>query len=416
MKRLKILDKYDVIVIGGGAAGMFSAGTAASCHKRVLLLEKNRDCGKKLRITGKGRCNVTNNCLPEEVMKNVPTNPKFLYSSVYGFTPEDAMAFFESHGVPLKTERGNRVFPVSDKAEDIVSALRRYLREQRVTVLQETAERLLLENGIVRGVVTNKGEYYAQSVILATGGCSYPLTGSDGSGYELACQAGHTVTAVAGSLVPVEIMGGECRKMAGLSLRNTGVKLYGKGKKAVYQDFGELLFMNYGMSGPTILSASAHMKPKNGPFRIVLDLKPALDEKMLDARILRDFEERKNENAYEGLRKLLPAQMIPGILDRCEIPSGKTVNTITREERLRLRETIKALEFQVVGKRPVEEAIITTGGVKVSEINPATMESKLVSGLYFAGEIIDCDAYTGGFNLQIAWSTGYAAGTSCGNV
>jgi hypothetical protein len=279
-----------------------------------------------------------------------------------------------------------------------------------------TVTELLTENGSISGVRTEKETYRAAKVILATGGKSYPNTGSTGDGYRMAEELGHTVTPISGSLVPLEILGGECRKMAGLSLRNVGLKLYGKKKKPVYSDFGEALFMHYGLSGPIILSASAHMDEKNGPYALELDLKPALDEKKLEARLLRDFEERKNERIYEGLRGLLPGPLVPVILDRCEIPTDCPVNSVTREQRRRILETVKGLRFSVAGKRPVEEAIITHGGVQVSQVNPSTMESKLVPGLYFAGEILDCDAYTGGFNLQIAWSTAYAAGTSCGNL
>jgi hypothetical protein len=407
---------YDVIVVGGGAAGMFSAATAASLGSRVLLLEKTPRWGWKLSITGKGRCNVTNDCGPEEVLKNIPTNPRFLYSSLWGFPPEETKALFERLGVPLKTERGQRVFPVSDKAGDIVSALLRYVDDTGVVRKRGAVSELLTQDGCICGVRTEKETYRAAKVILATGGKSYPNTGSTGDGYWMAERLGHTITPISGSLVPLEIMGGECRKMAGLSLRNVGLKLYGKKKKPVYSDFGEALFMSYGLSGPIILSASAHMDEKNGPYELELDLKPALDEKKLEARLLRDFEARKNEHIYEGIRGLLPGPLVPVILDRCEIPSNCPVNSITREQRRRILETVKALRFSVAGKRPVEEAIITHGGVKVSEVDPSTMESKLVPGLYFAGEILDCDAYTGGFNLQIAWSTAFAAGTSCGNL
>ena len=413
-KRLTMDSEFDLIVVGGGAAGMFSAGTAAKSLGRVLLLERNRELGKKLRITGKGRCNVTNHCGPTDVLSNVPTGSRFLYSSVSGFTPGDVMDFFTQIGVPLKTERGNRVFPVSDKALQVTQALEAWMRRQGVIVAQERAQSLILEHGRLVGVHTDRGNRMAPRVILATGGKSYPGTGSTGDGYYMAAQAGHTVSPLSGSLVPLEVQGG-CRSLAGLSLRNTGVTLFGKKKKPVYQDFGELLFMNYGLSGPTILSSSAHMDEKNGPYVIELDLKPALEEPKLDARMLRDFEARKNQRIYEGLRGLLPAQLIPVILDRCEVPVERCVHDVTRQERRRILEQIKHLRFSVVGKRPVEEAIITHGGVKLSEVNPATMESKLVRGLYFAGEILDCDAYTGGFNLQIAWSTAYAAGSSCGN-
>lgn len=415
MKKLKTSQVYDVIVVGGGAAGLFSAATAASCGKRVLLLEKTKRYGWKLSITGKGRCNVTNDCAPEEVLKNIPTNPRFLYSSLWAFPPEKTMETFQTLGVPLKTERGQRVFPVSDQAGDVVSALIRYTEKTGVVRRQETVVELLIEDGRISGVSTEHGVFYGNSVILATGGMSYPNTGSTGDGYKMAAKLGHTIMPISGSLVPLEISGGECRYLAGLSLKNVGLSLWGKGKKPVYRDFGEALFMNYGLSGPVILSASAHMDEKKGPYELEFDLKPALDEGKLDARLLRDFEQRKNEKLYDGLRGVLPAQLIPVILNRCKLSSDRPVHSITREERRNIRDTMKHLRFSVAGKRPVEEAIITHGGVKVSEVDPATMESKLVHGLFFAGEILDMDAYTGGFNLQIAWSTAYAAGRSCGN-
>ena len=414
MKKWTTGSEYDLIVIGGGAAGMFSAGVAAKSLDRVLLLEKNRELGKKLRITGKGRCNVTNNCDPAEVLKNVPTGSKFLSSSVWGFPPQAVMEFFESIGVPLKTERGNRVFPVSDRAGDVTEALERWLRDSGVEVRRDTVLSLLSEDRRVAGVKGGQKTYMAPQVILATGGGSYPGTGSTGDGYSFARQAGHTVLPISGSLVPLEVQGG-CLKLVGLSLRNTGVTLYGSKKKPVYQDFGELLFMNYGLSGPTVLSCSAHMDDKNGPYTVELDLKPALDATKLDARLLRDFSQRKNDPISEGLRGVLPVQLVGEVLRRCRIERSCPVHDITREQRREILHQIKHLRFSITGKRPVEEAIITHGGVKLSEVNPATMESKLLEGLYFAGEILDCDAYTGGFNLQIAWSTAYAAGSSCGN-
>lgn len=415
MKKWKTSQEFDVIVVGGGAAGMFSAATAASCGKRVLLLEKTARWGWKLSITGKGRCNVTNDCTSDEVLKNLPTNGRFLYSALSAFSPEDAKTKFEALGVPLKTERGQRIFPVSDRAGDVVEALTQYDDQTGVHRKRARVTELLAEEGAIRGVGTDGGAFYAPQVILATGGMSYPNTGSTGDGYEMAKKLGHTVTPISGSLVPLEILGGECRNLAGLSLRNVGLSLWGKKKKPIYVDFGEALFMNYGLSGPIILSASAHMDDKNGPYVIELDLKPALEEKKLDARLLRDFEERKNQKIYDGLRGVLPQQLIPLVLDRCEIPTAQSVNSITRQQRQKIIDTMKHLRFQVAGKRPVEEAIITHGGIKVSEVNPGTMESKIVSGLYFAGEILDVDGYTGGFNLQIAWSTGFVAGSSCGN-
>lgn len=371
--------------------------------------------GKKLRITGKGRCNITNDCTSEEVLQNIPTGSRFLYSSVWRFPPRQVKFFFEDIGVPLKTERGNRVFPVSDQAGDVVEALAQWIINMGVEVRCDTVKRLLTEHDQLLGVETEKGRFFAPRVIVATGGKSYPGTGSTGDGYRMAQEVGHTVSAISGALVPLEIRGG-CCSMEGLSLRNTGVSLFGNKRKPVYTDFGELLFMNYGVSGPTVLSCSAHMAERGGPYILELDLKPALDDKKLDARLLRDFAQRKNEPVFEALRGVLPVQLISEILRRCKISGNRMVHDITREERRGILNQMKHLRLEVTGKRPVEEAIVTHGGVSLREINPATMESKIVKGLYFAGEILDCDAYTGGFNLQIAWSTGFAAGSSCGNL
>ena len=336
---------------------MFSAAAAAFAGSSVLLLEKTERLGWKLSITGKGRCNVTNHCSPEDVLKNVPTNPRFLFSVMDRFPPEKVMAAFEAMGVPLKTERGNRVFPVSERAGDVVSALKRNMERAGVQCRHEAVTGLLIEAGSIAGVTTMERRYLAPSVILATGGKSYPRTGSSGDGYRLAEQAGHTVTPISGSLVPLELAGGDCRRLQGLSLRNVGLKLWGKGKKPVYEDFGEALFMPYGMSGPIILSASAHMDEKKGPFTLELDLKPALDEKKLDARLLRDFAEKQNETVYEGIRGLLPRDMVPLILDRAEIPTGTPVHEITKEQRRRLLDTLKHLRFFVAGKRPVNKEV-----------------------------------------------------------
>ncbi len=414
MKRWTTLAAYDVIVIGGGAAGMFSAATAAFAGSKVLLLEKMNRFGWKLSITGKGRCNVTNNASAETVRDNVLRNPRFLYSCLQQFPPHKVMEAFEDMGVPLKTERGDRVFPVSDQAGDVVKALRGYMSRAGVEARKSTVEDLVFRDGAVAGVKTGRGVIYAPRVILATGGLSYPQTGSTGDGYRMARQAGHTVIPCEGSLVPLEFTGGECRAAAGLSLKNVGLKLWDGHKKPVYTDFGEALFMNYGMSGPMILSASAHIDESRGAYTVSLDLKPALDEKKLDERMLRDFSARQNQSIYDGLRGLLPAKLVPLILGRCGLSAHTPVRDIARQERRRLLETMKDLRFTVAGKRPVAEAIVTRGGVKVSEVDPKTMESKLCPGLYFAGEILDVDAYTGGFNLQIAWSTAWAAGTSCG--
>ena len=409
------MSEFDLIVVGGGAAGMFAAVTAASFHKSVLLIEKNQRLGRKLAITGKGRCNVTNDCSAEEVLKNVLRNPRFLYSALDRFGTSDIVRFFEERGVPLKTERGNRVFPVSGSAYDIVDALSIALKDAGVVRFTGAVTDLLVSDGAVRGVRASGRAFSSGRVILATGGLSYPVTGSTGDGYLLAEHAGHTVLETEGSLVPLEFEGEECRGLAGLSLRNIGLKLYGKKKKPLFTDFGEALFMPYGMSGPVILSASANMDEKNGPYTVELDLKPALEDGRLDDRMLRDFAARSNETIASCLRGLLPAQLVTLVLARTHISPSRPVNTISREERRAMLETMKHLRFRVAGKRPVAEAIVTRGGIKTAEINPKTMESKLVSGLYFAGEIIDCDAYTGGFNLQIAWSTAFCAGTSCGN-
>ncbi len=397
----------DVIVIGGGPAGIFAAITAAQRGSRVLLLERNDRLGKKLLITGKGRCNVTNDCDPAEVLQNIPRNGRFLYSAMAAFPPASVIKFFESHGCPLKTERGNRVFPVTDKSVSILNCLQDQLRQNRVTVRSERVCEILKVDGVVSGVRTEKGTYTAPSVILATGGLSYPTTGSTGDGYEMAKALGHTITHTEGSLVPLETAGQDCPDMQGLSLRNVGVKLVGEKNKVLYKDFGELLFTHFGISGPTVLSASAHLK---GNCRLVIDLKPALDEGKLDARILRDLEMYQNRSMENALTDLLPRSMIPVILRRLSIDPNMQANSLTRQQRRAMVELLKAFSLEITGKRPVSEAIITSGGVKVSEIDPKTMQSKLIQGLYFAGEIIDCDAYTGGFNLQIAWATAYAAG------
>ena len=397
----------DVIVIGGGPAGMFAAITAAQQGSQVLLLERNDRLGKKLLITGKGRCNVTNDCDSGEVLQNIPRNSRFLYSAMAAFPPASVMKFFETHGCPLKTERGNRVFPVSDKAASILNCLQDQLRKNHVTVRAERVREILTQDGVVSGVGTEKGTYNAPRVILATGGLSYPTTGSTGDGYEMAKALGHTVTQTEGSLVPLETDGQDCQDMQGLSLRNVGVKLVNEKNKVIYKDFGELLFTHFGVSGPTVLSASAHLK---GNCRLAIDLKPALDEGKLDARILRDLEMYQNRSMENALTDLLPRSMIPVVLRRLSIDPNMQANSLTRQQRRSLVELLKAFSVEILGKRPVSEAIITSGGVKVSEIDPKTMGSKLIPGLYFAGEIIDCDAYTGGFNLQIAWATAYAAG------
>ena len=397
---------FDGVVIGGGAAGMFAAIHAARMGQKVLLLEKNDRLGKKLLITGKGRCNVTNDCTADEVLRNIPRNGRFLFSALDGYSPRDVMAFFESAGCPLKTERGNRVFPVSDRSQDVLAALKRSLDLSGVSVQVGRAQSILLSNGEVCGVRTERNDIVCNWVILATGGLSYPSTGSTGDGYKIAESLGHTVTPCEGSLVPLEIEGEDCHKMQGLSLRNVGVKLVDQKGKTIYKDFGELLFTHFGISGPTVLSASAHLK---GECTVALDLKPALDEGKLNDRILRDLEMYKNRSMENALTDLLPRSMIPVVLHRLHIDPSMQANSLTRESRRALVELLKNFTLKVVSKRPVSEAIITSGGIKVSEIDPKTMQSKIVPGLFFAGEIIDCDAYTGGFNLQIAWSTAYAA-------
>ena len=399
--------KADVIVIGGGPAGMFAAITAARQGGKVILLERNDRLGKKLLITGKGRCNVTNDCEEQEVLQNIPRNGRFLYSAMAAMPPRALMKFIEDLGCPLKTERGNRVFPVSDKAISVLNCLQDELRRLHVTVRTARVREILTEEGCVRGVSTDAGVYEATKVILATGGVSYPTTGSTGDGYDMARSLGHTIIPAEGSLVPLETAGNDCPDMQGLSLRNVAVKLLNEKNKVLYKDFGELLFTHFGVSGPTVLSASAHMK---GNCRLVIDLKPALDEGKLDARILRDLEMYQNRSMENALTDLLPRSMIPVVLRRLSIDPAMQANSLTRQQRRSMVELLKAFSVEITKKRPVSEAIITSGGVKVSEIDPKTMESKLIPGLYFAGEIIDCDGYTGGFNLQIAWATAYAAG------
>ena len=399
--------QFDGIVIGGGPAGMFAAIHAAEQGQNVLLLERNDRLGKKLLITGKGRCNVTNNCTGQEVLQNTPRNGRFLYSAMTAFPPEKTMAFFEKHGCALKTERGNRVFPVSDKAASILDCLQKQLRAKGITVKTARVRHILKEDGHVTGVQTQNETIQAKWVILATGGASYPTTGSTGDGYGMAEELGHTIIPAQGSLVPLETAGTDCQEMQGLSLRNVAVKLLNAKGKALYKDFGELLFTHFGVSGPTVLSASCHLKGDG--CQMVIDLKPALEENKLDDRILRDLELYQNRSMENALTDLLTRSMIPVVLRRLEIDPEMQANSLTKQKRRALVELLKAFRIEITGKRPVAEAIITSGGVKVSEIDPKTMQSKKVDGLYFAGEIIDCDAYTGGFNLQIAWATAYAA-------
>ena len=400
----------DVIVVGGGPAGMFAAAAAARGGAKVVLLEKNDRLGKKLVITGKGRCNVTNDCTAEEVLQNTPRNSRFLYSAMTAFPPEKTKAYFENLGCPLKTERGNRVFPQSDSAFSILDALKKDLHQTGVTVKTAKVLEICAQDGAVTGVRTTEGMYSAPTVILATGGASYPATGSTGDGYGFARSLGHTVVEPQGSLVPLETAGEDCQRMQGLSLRNVGVKLLNAKGKVLYKDFGELLFTHFGVSGPTVLSASCHLKGEG--CRLALDLKPALEESKLDARILRDLDMYQNRTMENALTDLLPRSMIPVVLDRLGVSYDLQANSFPKTARRALVELLKAFPIEITGKRPVAEAIITSGGVKVSEIDPKTMESKKTAGLFFAGEVIDCDAYTGGFNLQIAWATAYAAGVA----
>lgn len=400
----------DIIVIGGGAAGMTAAITAARLGKSVLLIERNERLGRKLAITGKGRCNVTNNCFAEEALANVPRNAKFLYGAFAKFPPSETMVFFEELGVPLKTERGKRVFPVSDKAGDVVAALERELRRLNVKIACEKALSLIIDDNVCRGVKTSAGERFARSVIIAAGGKSYPKTGSDGSGYALAKQAGHTVIEPAPSLVPLVTEEKWVKSACGLTLKNTAMKLL-DGEKTVYEDFGEVAFTADGLGGATILSASAHISEmKRGRYSVTLDLKPALSAEKLDARLLREFSENRGKPFGEALRKLLPSELCGVFSEITGIPSDKKIDEITKIERKTLLNTLKNLRLRVKDFRPIDEAIITRGGIKTGEISPKTMESRLVKGLFFAGEIIDVDAYTGGFNLQIAFSTGKLAG------
>ena len=409
-----------VVVIGGGPAGMLAAISAAKSGNSVTLLEKNNILGKKILITGKGRCNITSSLDISDFINNIPGNGRFLYSAFENFTNEDIIDLLKSEGVKVKEERGNRIFPVSDKAEDVRAALERVAKKSGVQVkLNSKVDKIEVEENKIKRVVCDNEKYDADKVILATGGRSYPLTGSNGEGYKIAEKVGHTIKPVRGSLVPLLADKEVCSRMQGLSLRNVGITMFDLEKdKKIYSDFGEMLFTHFGVSGPTILSGSAHLlrykdvDKKISDKKVVLkiDLKPALSMEQLDARILRDFTEVKNKQFKNSLDKLLPKKMIDVVIDKSKINPDKHVNEITREERLNLVKLLKDFEVRIDGFRPVDEAIVTAGGINVKEINPKTMESKIISGLYFAGEIIDVDAYTGGFNLQIAYSTGFTAG------
>ena len=400
----------EIVVIGGGAAGMMAAITAARQGGQVTLLEPNERLGKKLNITGKGRCNVTNDCDQETLMANIPGNGRFLYSALTRFTPQDAMAFFEGLGVPLKVERGNRVFPVSDRSFDISGALERELRRLHVRWVRDRAREITVQDGHVTGVQGEKQHYPASAVVLATGGVSYPATGSTGDGYAMAAALGHTIVPPRGSLVPLESSDPDCAAMQGLSLRNVEIRVT-QGNKEVYTDFGEMLFTHYGVSGPVVLSASSHLtQPERGVYNLHIDLKPALAFDVLDRRVQRDFSALQNKDLINALGGLLPRKLIPVFVRRSGLEPGKKVNQISREERHALVRLMKDFAVHITDFRPVEEAIVTAGGVDVRQVSPKTMGSKLVENLYFAGEVLDVDGYTGGFNLQIAFSTG----TLCG--
>lgn len=403
--------KTDVLVIGGGPAGLMCAATAAKRGKKVILIDKNNILARKLRITGKGRCNITNSADISEFIGMVCSNPNFMYSAFYTFTNQDVINFFEEMKVPLKEERGGRIFPVSDSAKDVAEALIEYAKKFGVILKKDEVTRILYSDGAVVGVNTkSSGKIECSSVVIATGGVSYPLTGSTGDGYVFATDAGHKIVNPEPSLIPLVVSEKYVTDLQGLSLKNIAIKVK-NGSKCVYDDFGEMLFTHFGLSGPVILSASSNLK-KIGEikYKLYIDLKPALDETQLDKRIQRDFEKYINKNFSNSLDDLLPQKLIPVIIKLSGIDPFLKVHQISREQRLTLCHLIKNLEFTITGVRPIEEAIITRGGVSVKEINPSTMESKLVSGLFFAGEVIDVDAYTGGFNLQIAFSTGYLAG------
>lgn len=399
----------NVLVIGGGAAGCMAALWAANEGASVALLERNAKLGRKLYITGKGRCNLTNNSSLQDCLSNIPHNAKFLTSALTRFPSEAVMDFFESLGVPLKIERGTRVYPQSDKAADVIDALLLALRRAKVNIIEERAEALILDGNTVTGVKGESGQRYAaKAVVIATGGVSYPATGSTGDGYRLAKMAGHTVQPTVGSLVPLTAEG--CAAMQGLSLRNVELKIK-SGKKVLYQEQGEMLFTHFGLSGPIVLSASAHLRNETfADCRAIIDLKPALDEETLDKRLVRELNDGANRNLSHVLEKLEPKSLIPAILTQVGLDGTEKANSITKPQRRRLLETLKGLTFSVTGLRPVSEAIVTAGGVTVTEVSPQTMASKLCKGLFFAGEILDVDAYTGGYNLQIAWATGHAAG------
>lgn len=415
------MHNYELIVVGAGAAGMMAAIAAAEngmSGEEILVLERNEKPGKKIYITGKGRCNLTNACEVEDLFQNIPKNAKFLYSAFYTFTNDQVIGFFESAGMKTKVERGNRVFPVSDHASDVIGALKRMMDRARIKVAYHAKVEQIgrLEDGRYRIRLADGHSYEAERVLLATGGKSYPTTGSDGSGYELARMLGHTVTTLRPSLVPFNVADEDIKALQGLAPKNVRVKITdpGKNNKVIYDEFGEMLFTHFGVSGPLVLTASAVANDaiQKGPLMLHLDWKPALSEEQLDKRLLKEFEENKNKQFKNALTGLAPAKLLPVLIARSGIPEEKKVNEITREERAALIACLKDFTMTLSALRGFEEAIITRGGISLKEVNPSTMESKLMSGLYFAGEMLDLDAFTGGFNLQIAWSTGYLAGQS----
>lgn len=407
------MGKSRVIVAGAGAAGCMAAVTAAKRGLKVTLIDKNQKIGRKMLITGKGRCNVTNNCDLDTLIASVPTNARFLYSAFSVFTSQDTISFFENNGVRLKTERGNRVYPQSDKSVDIIDTFFRLIREYKIDLINDSVTDLIIQDGAVVGVKSDSKKYFADSVVLCCGGCSYPQTGSDGYGYVLAKQAGHSVSEPRPSLVPIVTKEEWCGRLQGLSLKNVSISVKNSKGKTVYSDFGEMIFTHYGISGPVVLSASAHINlKKEFNYTVSLDLKPALSAEQLDKRIQKDFEKYINKDIINSLNDLLPKKIIPVIIELSGIDFHTKCHEITKAQRHNLSEVIKNMNMTFASFRPIEEAIVTSGGVSVKEINPATMESKLVKGLYFAGEVIDVDAYTGGFNLQIAFSTGFLAGSS----
>lgn len=405
-----------VIVIGAGAAGMMAAGRAAERGLKTILIDRNKKPGRKLAITGKGRCNITNSADIQSIIDNTPGNGNFLYSALYNFSNEDIINFFNRNGVPTKIERGGRVFPLSDRAEDVVECLFAYVNKNNAEVMFNTrVKKINVSDGQVTGITTESGrQIECSSVVLATGGCSYPGTGSTGDGYEMAKEVGHSITQLKPSLIPLIVKEEWVKELQGLTLKNVKITLYNKRKKKIYDDFGEMLFTHFGVSGPLILSASRHVLDYGyKDVELVIDLKPALTEEKLDERVQRDFHNFSNKQFKNALNNLLPKKLIPVIVKLSGIQPDKPVNQITKEERRNLVNCLKKLSLNIIGSRPLNEAIVTAGGVSVDEINPSTMESKIVKGLYFAGEIIDVDAYTGGFNLTIAFSTGYLAGTHC---